>query len=382
MTATRYVNVALASRAYDVVVGDDVLTRAAEFVRPVLSDTGKVAVITDETVAKLHLPTLLSALDDAGIGHSEIIVPAGEATKNFQQLEKVIDQLIEARIERGDAVIALGGGVVGDLAGFAAAILRRGVDVIQAPTTLLSQVDSSVGGKTAINTAHGKNLAGAFHQPRLVLADISVLDTLPVREVRAGYAEAVKYGLIDDAELFTWYEEHGARLFEGDRAVLIEAVVASCQAKARIVVDDEREQGQRALLNLGHTFGHALEAEMGYGDGLLHGEAISIGLRMAFDFSARLGLCPQQDADRLRHHLESLRMPTTLGDIPGAAQAGSWDASRLLHHMRQDKKVVGGTLTFILARAIGEAYVTRDVGEADILAALEDEVARAHLKPE
>jgi len=375
MTGTRTVNVDLASRAYDVVVGEDVLKRAAEFVHPVLSDTGKVAVISDETVAKLHLPTLLTALDDAGIGHSEIIVPAGEATKNFQQLEMVIDRLIEARIERGDAVIALGGGVVGDLAGFAAAILRRGVDVIQAPTTLLSQVDSSVGGKTAINTAHGKNLVGAFHQPRLVLADISVLDTLPVREVRAGYAEAVKYGLIDDADLFAWYEENGSRLFEGDRAVLIEAVVASCQAKARVVVDDEREQGQRALLNLGHTFGHALEAEMGYGDGLLHGEAISIGLRMAFDFSARLGLCPQQDADRLRRHLENLKMPTTLGDIPGAAQAGSWDAQRLVHHMRQDKKVAGGALTFILARAIGDAYVTRDVGEADVLAALEGEVS-------
>jgi len=374
MTGTRTVNVDLAGRAYDVVVGEDVLKRAAEFVRPVLSDAGKVAVITDESVAKLHLPTLLAALDDAGIGHSEIIVPAGEATKNFQQLERVIDQLIEARIERGDAVIALGGGVVGDLAGFAAAILRRGVDVIQAPTTLLSQVDSSVGGKTAINTAHGKNLVGAFHQPRLVLADISALDTLPVREVRAGYAEAVKYGLIDDAELFAWYEENGARLFEGDRATLIEAVVASCQAKARVVVDDEREQGQRALLNLGHTFGHALEAEMGYGDGLLHGEGISIGLRMAFDFSARLGLCPQPDADRLRRHLESLQMPTKIGDIPGAAQVGSWDAARLLHHMRQDKKVVGGTLTFILARGIGEAYVTRDVREADVLAALEDEV--------
>lgn len=371
------VNVALGARAYDIVIGDDVLAQAGDYIGPVLADGGKVAVVTDETVAKLHLATLLTALDAVGIAHAEIVVPSGEASKSFGHLEQLIDDLLQAKVERGDAVIALGGGVVGDLSGFAAAVLRRGVDVIQAPTTLLSQVDSSVGGKTAINTRFGKNLVGVFHQPRLVLADISVLDSLAAREVRAGYAEAVKYGLIDDAELFAWYEQNGQALLDGDRQLRTQAVVASCRAKARIVAADEREHAGRALLNLGHTFGHALEAEMGFGDGLLHGEAISIGMRMAFDLSARLGLCPQAEADRLRHHLVECSMPTTLKDVPGAAQAGKWDGERLLDHMRQDKKVVGGDLTFILAHGIGQSFITRDVEEDAVLAALRDEVAAA-----
>ena len=381
MANNKVINVALGTRAYDIIVGDDVLTQAGENIKPVLASDdsgaamGKVAIITDETVASLHLATLITSLEDAGIPHSQIIVPAGEATKNFQQLESVIDGLLEARIERGDAVVALGGGVVGDLSGFAAAILRRGIDIVQIPTTLLSQVDSSVGGKTAINTRFGKNLVGAFHQPRLVLADISVLDTLPLREIRAGYAEAVKYGLIDDAPLYDWYEENGAAVLRGDRAARSAAVVASCQAKARIVADDEREHGRRALLNLGHTFGHALEAEMGYGNGLLHGEAISIGMRMAFDLSARLGLCPQGDADRLRRHLGNCDMPSTIGDIPGASQHGNWDVARLLDHMRQDKKVVGGTMTFILAKGIGQSFVTREITEDEVLLFLKDETA-------
>jgi len=377
MTENSIVNVALGARAYDIVIGDDVLAQAGEHVAPLLGDGGKVAVVTDETVAKLHMATLLTALDAAEIAHVEIVLPSGEASKSFHHLEQLIDQLLEAKIERGDAVIALGGGVVGDLAGFAGAVLRRGVDVIQAPTTLLAQVDSSVGGKTAINTRLGKNLVGVFHQPRLVLADIATLDTLPAREVRAGYAEAVKYGLIDDAELFAWYEDNGQALLAGDRHLRRQAVVASCRAKARIVAADEREHADRALLNLGHTFGHALEAEMGFGDGLLHGEGISIGLRMAFDLSARLGLCPQADAERLRRHLVECAMPTTLKDAPGAAQAGTWQAQRLLDHMRQDKKVVGGDLTFILARGIGQSFITRDIEEDAVLAALQDEVAEA-----
>jgi 3-dehydroquinate synthase len=375
------INVALGARAYDIVVGVDVLAQAADHVRPVLSENAKVAIVTDETVAKLHLPALVAALDGDAIAHAEIVLPPGEAAKSFQQLERIVDQLLEARIERGDAIIALGGGVVGDLAGFAAAVLRRGVDVIQAPTTLLAQVDSSVGGKTAINTRFGKNLVGAFHQPRLVLADISVLASLPAREMRAGYAEAVKYGLIDDAELFAWYEANGQALLAGDQGLLAQAVINSCRAKARIVAEDEREHGRRALLNLGHTFGHALEAEMGYGDGLLHGEAVSIGMRMAFDFSARLDLCPAADALRVRRHLEACALPTTLADVPGGAQAGAnsgrWNAQRLLDHMRQDKKVVGGALTFILAAGIGRSFVTREVAEQDVLAALGDEIAAA-----
>ena len=375
MTETDLINVALGERAYDIIVGPDLLARAADFIAPVMAGKGgKVAIVTDETVAKLHLPALAASLAAAGLAGAEIVLPPGEASKSFQHLEGLIDGLLEARIERGDAVIALGGGVVGDLAGFAAAILRRGVDVIQAPTTLLSQVDSAVGGKTAINTRFGKNLVGAFHQPRLVLADISVLDSLPARQLRAGYAEAVKYGLIDDAKLFAWFEANGQALLEGDRGLRSQAVLASCRAKARIVAGDEREQGQRALLNLGHTFGHALEAEMGYGDGLLHGEAVSIGLRMAFDLSARLELCPADDAARLRRHLMSCALPTTLGDVPGGAQSVKWDAVRLLDHMRQDKKVVGGVLTFVLASGIGQAFISREISEPAVLAALQDEV--------
>jgi len=380
MTENDVVNVALGERAYDIVIGPDVLVAAADHIAPILSAGHKVAIVTDETVARLHLPTLAASLDAADIAHTDIVLPAGEASKSFHHLERLIDDLLEARIERGDAVIALGGGVVGDLAGFAAAILRRGVDVIQAPTTLLSQVDSSVGGKTAINTRFGKNLVGAFHQPRLVLADIAVLDSLPGRDLRAGYAEAVKYGLIDDVELFAWFEANADALLAGDRDLRAHAVVASCRAKARIVAADEREHGNRALLNLGHTFGHALEAEMGYGDGLLHGEGVSIGLRMAFDLSARLGLCQAADARRVAEHLKGCGLPTGLGDIPGGAQisgaqVSGWNAAKLLDHMRQDKKVVGGALTFILAHGIGRSFITRDIAEDDVTALLVDEVA-------
>jgi 3-dehydroquinate synthase len=376
--AATSVRVDLGSRSYDIVVGENLLTQAGALIRPVLSggEATKVVIITDDNVAGLHLESLTSSLETSGISSSTIVVPAGEASKNFSQLESVLSQMIEARIERNDAVIALGGGVIGDLAGFAASILRRGVDVIQIPTTLLAQVDSSVGGKTAINTPQGKNLVGTFHQPRLVIADISVLQTLPLRELRAGYAEVIKYGLIDDPEFFSWLEQNGAELLAGDNSLRQYAVVKSCEAKARVVAGDERETGNRALLNLGHTFGHALEAEMGYGDGLRHGEGVSIGMRMAFDFSVRSGLCPEGDAERLRRHLTACDMPVNISDIPGKAQSGNWTADILLQHMGQDKKVSAGQMTFILARGIGQGFVTRDVVESDLLTALEDEISK------
>ncbi len=375
-TDTETVRVELAERAYDIVVGENVIANAAEYIGTVTGGRKlRAAVVSDETVAKLHLPALTGALDTAGIDHQALIVPVGEATKSFGQFEELVDGILAARIERGDVVIALGGGVVGDLAGFAAAVVRRGIDVIQAPTTLLAQVDSSVGGKTAINSPRGKNLIGVFHQPRLVLVDISVLGTLPVRDIKAGFAEVLKYGLINDVEFFAWLESNGDALLSGDPAARREAVITSCRSKARIVAADEREGGVRALLNLGHTFGHALEAEMGYGDGILHGEAVGIGMRMAFDLSARLGLCPQADADRVHACLRKFDMAATVKDIPGHSQSGEWQAERLLHHMRQDKKVSVGQLTFVLARGIGEAFVTREVDEAELMSALRQEVA-------
>jgi len=377
-TDTETVRVELAERAYDIFVGENVLATAADKIRTMTAGRKlRAAVVSDETVAKLHLPTLTGALDAAGIDHQVLIVPVGEATKSFGQFENLVDGILAARIERGDIVIALGGGVVGDLAGFAAAVVRRGIDVVQAPTTLLAQVDSSIGGKTAINSPRGKNLVGVFHQPSLVLADIGVLEPLPMRDIKAGFAEVLKYGLINDADFFAWLESNGEALLSGDTGTRREAVIESCRSKSRIVAADEREGGVRALLNLGHTFGHALEAEMGYGDGILHGEAVGIGMRMAFDLSARLGLCPQADADRVYACLRKFGMAATVKDIPGHAQSGEWQAERLLHHMRQDKKVTGGQLTFVLARGIGEAFITREVAEADLVSALKQEIAGA-----
>jgi 3-dehydroquinate synthase len=355
-------------RGYDIVVGEGLIADAASYLRPVLPGR-RVAVVSDETVAALHLSGLLGALAADGIEHHEIVVPPGEPTKQFAALERLIDDLLDARIERSDAVIALGGGVVGDLVGFAAAILRRGVAVVQMPTTLLAQVDSAIGGKTGINTRHGKNLVGAFHQPRLVLADIGVLDTLPRRQLLAGYAEVVKYGLIDDARFFAWLEAHGGDACAGDPESRRHAVVSSCRAKARIVAADEREAGDRALLNLGHTFAHALEVETGYGGGLLHGEAVAVGLVLAFELSARLGVCPAGDADRVRRHLASIGLPT---EVPAAVG----DVGRLLDHMAQDKKVRRGRVAYVLARGIGQAYVDRDVDQAAVAALLEAALAR------
>jgi 3-dehydroquinate synthase len=336
----------------------------------------KVAIVTDETVARHHLAAAERALNQAGVVASRVIVPAGEQSKSFRLLEQVCDVLIAARIERGDLVVALGGGVIGDLAGFAAAVLRRGVDYVQVPTTLLAQVDSSVGGKTAINASRGKNLIGAFYQPILVLADTALLDTLPEREFRAGYAEVVKYGLLGDAEFFEWLETNWQDVFaggpaHGNAAAPREyAVVKSVQAKAAIVARDERETGDRMLLNLGHTFGHAFEAACGFSERLLHGEAIGLGMALAFEFSARRGLIPQAQAERAIRHLAAVGLPTHVTDIPGA-QPG---LDTLMDLIAQDKKVQRGRLTFILVRGIGEAFVTRDVEASEVRAFLQEKL--------
>ncbi len=360
------VRVELGPRGYDIVVGDGLIDDAAEHLGPAL--TGRsAAIVSDETVAALYLPALRRGLAESGVEVHEVIVPPGEKAKDFAHLERVVEALLDARIERTDAVIALGGGVVGDLAGFAASVLRRGVAVVQVPTTLLAQVDSSVGGKTGINTRHGKNLVGTFHQPRLVVADIAVLDTLPRRHLLAGYAEVVKYGLIGDAPFFAWLEANGAALLAGDRAARRRAVAACCAAKARIVAADEHEAGDRALLNLGHTFGHALEVETGYGERLLHGEAVAIGMTLAFELSARLGLCPADDVERVRRHLAAVGLPTELAGV-----AGEDPADRLIEAMTHDKKVRGGRATFVLARGVGEAFLTSDVDPSAVRALLVD----------
>lgn len=364
---TRKVTVELGDRAYDILVGQGLIANAGNHLQPLLRRQ-RVAIVTDETVAGLHLPALEKSLDDAGIRHSTIRLAPGEATKSFAELEKLTEWLLGEGIERGDLVIALGGGVIGDLTGFAAAILRRGIDFAQIPTTLLSQVDSSVGGKTGINTKQGKNLAGAFHQPRLVLADTDALATLPMREFLAGYAEVVKYGLIGDRDFFEWLEANLDRLKEGDVETRIHAIVKSCEAKAATVAADEREGGVRALLNLGHTFGHALEAATGFSSRLVHGEGVAIGMALAFDLSVRLGLCPGQEAERVRQHLARSGLPSRLSDVPGTLP----DADGLISLMGQDKKVVDGKLTFILARGIGEAFITRDVDIATLRSLLRE----------
>lgn len=363
------VHVPLGARSYDVVVGPGLLAQAGSAIAPLLKRPF-AAIVTDETVAALHLEALTGSLARAGIESRAIVLPPGEGTKSFAHLEALLTQLIDAGVERTDMVLALGGGVIGDLAGFAAAILRRGVDFIQIPTTLLAQVDSSVGGKTAIDMPQGKNLVGAFHQPRLVLADTGLLATLPAREVRAGYAEVVKYGLIDDAPFFDWLEANAAALLGGDTAARTQAVARSVAAKARVVAADERESGQRALLNLGHTFGHALETALGY-DGalLLHGEAVAAGMGLAFDLSVRLGLCPAADAARAKAHLRASGLPAGLADVEKLAGRALPDADELIRLMAQDKKVAQGRITFILTRGIGRAFIARDT-DMDAVAAL------------
>ena len=352
------IRVELADRAYDILIGENLLSNASTYLAPLLARP-RIVIITDKNVSSLHLAPLRASLDGAGIQNDVIVVPSGEATKNFAQLQSVLNSLLDLRVERKDTILALGGGVVGDLAGFAAAILHRGVNFIQVPTTLLAQVDSSVGGKTAINAAQGKNLIGAFYQPLMVLSDVATLDTLPTRELRAGYGEVVKYGLIDDFPFFEWLEEHGSEVLSGNRTALCHAIAASCRSKAAIVTRDEREGGDRALLNLGHTFAHALEAESGYDGRLLHGEAVAIGLHMAFALSSELGLCPRQETDRLQRHLISTGLPTTVDQI----ELKTLTPEVIMQHMRQDKKVTDGRLTFILARGIGRAFIKNNVTE-------------------
>jgi 3-dehydroquinate synthase len=352
------VNVALGERTYDIVIGRNQIatlgTRAAA-----LKPGARAAIVTDDIVARLHLEAAEASLAAAGVTASRIVVPAGEASKSFACFEEVCEALIAARIERGDLVVALGGGVVGDLAGFAAATVRRGLDYIQVPTTLLAQVDSSVGGKTAIDSRHGKNLVGAFHQPILVVADTAVLDTLPPREFRAGYAEVVKYGLLGDAGFFGWLDANMKEVFAGG-AAREHAIATSCRMKATIVARDERETGDRALLNLGHTFGHAFEAAAGFSGQLLHGEAVALGMALAAGFSARLGVLAPEAVERTTRHLEAAGLPVRLADVEG----GVPDADRMMELMSQDKKVKRGKLTFILLRDIGAAYIAGNVDPA------------------
>jgi len=363
------VEVALGARSYDIVIGRAALaslgTRMAA-----LRPGANAAIVTDATVAVHHLAAAQAALGLAGIKATVVTVPAGESSKSFAMFEQVCEALIAARIERGDLVVALGGGVVGDLAGFAAATVRRGLDYVQVPTTLLAQVDSSVGGKTAIDSKHGKNLVGAFHQPILVVADTGLLDTLPAREFAAGYAEVAKYGLLGDADFFARLERGWREVFAGGPAREA-AIATSCRAKAAIVARDERETGDRALLNLGHTFGHAFEAAAGFSGSLLHGEAISLGMVLAFELSARRGLLPQAEAERASRHLAAVGLPTHLSAIAGLLP----DADQLMNLISQDKKVQRGRLTFILARGIGQAFVAPDVDAAQVRAFLVEKLA-------
>lgn len=361
---TETLTVALGERSYPIHIAPNLLGQAGALIAP-LTKSRRLFVITDDNVAPLYLEAFSQAVAQTGFSVHAVTLAHGEATKCFTQLEFLMESMVAAKVERGTLVVALGGGVIGDLAGFAAAVYMRGVDFIQIPTTLLSQVDSSVGGKTAINIAHGKNLVGAFHQPRLVLADLSTLDTLDHRQVLTGYAEVVKYGCIDDADFFDWLDTHGPAVVTGDMTARAYAVYHSCAAKARIVAADERESGQRALLNLGHTFGHALEAETGYSDELFHGEGVALGILMAFRLSVHLGLAPQNDLDRLETHWAKVGLPTKL------TKNRHWNAARLLSHMDGDKKVQDGKITFVLAKGIGQSFLSRDVDASDVLKMLE-----------
>ncbi|MER8463753.1 3-dehydroquinate synthase [Mesorhizobium sp. M1396] len=361
------VEVGLGDRTYDILIGSGLLSRAGAEIARRLPGT-RAAVITDANVEAAHLDALKAGLETSGIQPAVITLPPGERTKSFAHLEEVVDGVLAAKLERGDIVIAFGGGVIGDLAGFAAGIVRRGMNFVQIPTSLLAQVDSSVGGKTGINSARGKNLVGVFHQPKLVLADTGVLDTLPIREFRAGYAELAKYGLIDRPEFFTWLEENWVQVFAGgpERA---QAIAEACRAKADVVARDEFETGDRALLNLGHTFGHALEAATQYdGTRLVHGEGVAIGMALAHRFSSRLNLASPDDAARVEAHLRAVGLPWRMADIPGDLP----DAEALLAFITQDKKVSRGALTFILTRGIGQAFIAKDVPASEVLSFLKE----------
>lgn len=361
------VPVSLGDRSYDILIGKGLVARAGEEVAKRLPGT-RVAIVTDENVAKAHLEALNDSFARAGIAATPIIVAPGEKSKSFSVLETVTNAVLAARLERGDAVVAFGGGVVGDLSGFVAGIVRRGMNFVQMPTSLLAQVDSSVGGKTGINTQYGKNLVGVFYQPQLVLADTEVLDTLSEREFRAGYAEVAKYGLIDRPDFFAWLEKNWGEIFAGG-AARTQAIAESCRSKAAVVARDEHENGDRALLNLGHTFGHALETATGYDSSrLVHGEGVAIGMALAHRFSVKMNLCGVEDAERVEAHLKTVGLPTSLKDVPG----GLPDAEKLMDYIAQDKKVSRGALTFILTRGIGQSFIAKDVPPAAVLEFLKE----------
>lgn len=360
------VSIDLAERSYDIFIGEHLLENASQYLQAQFPKS-RFGIITDDEVAKFQLKRLTDALDGADMDYFTHILPHGEATKRIEHLNATVEAILSAKLERTDVILALGGGVIGDLAGFAASIARRGMPFVQMPTSLLAQVDSSVGGKTGINAPHGKNLIGAFHQPSLVLADLQTLETLPKRQFAAGYAEVAKYGLIDDADLFFWLEENLDEILNAGPA-RAEAIARCCAAKARFVIADETEQGMRALLNLGHTFGHALEKVTGYSDRLLHGEGVSIGMVLAHAYSAKIGIAPGQDVSRVSAHLSRMGLPTRLADIPG--ELASTDA--LLDAITQDKKVTRGQLNFILTRGIGKAFISKNVDAHDIHAFLEE----------
>lgn len=371
---TRSVTVPLGARSYEIEIGPGLLAQAGRSIQS-LAPGAKCAIVTDRRVAPLHLANLKAGLDRAGIQAAEIIMPEGEASKSFAQLDILCNALLDQELERGDIVVALGGGVMGDLAGFAASIVKRGTRLVQIPTTLLAQVDSSVGGKTGINSRHGKNLIGSFYQPSLVIADTAILDTLDARQFRAGYAEVAKYGLLGDAAFFSWLEANWQAVFAGEGQARLSAIETSCRAKAAIVAEDEKEHGRRALLNLGHTFGHALEAWAGFSSRLLHGEGVAIGMALAFAFSERLGICPEGTTARVTAHLQAVGLPVSVGDVgPGAAGKGP-TVDRLMALMAQDKKVRRGKMTFILVRNIGEAFVASDVDPKELEAFLAEQCA-------
>ena len=363
------VPVQLGARSYEILIGEGLIDRAGKEITRILPGA-RAAIVTDENVSALHLQGLQTSLEASGIAAATVIVPAGEKSKSFLRLEEVVDGVIAAKLERGDVLIALGGGVIGDLSGFAAGIVRRGMNFVQMPTSLLAQVDSSVGGKTGINTARGKNLVGVFYQPQLVLADTGALDTLPIREFRAGYAEVAKYGLIDRPEFFSWLEQNWREVFSGGVARQY-AIAESCRAKAEVVARDEHEAGDRALLNLGHTFGHALEGATQYDSRrLVHGEGVAIGMCLAHRFSAHMNQCSPDDGRRVAAHLREAGLPTRLSDIEGELPP----AEKLMDFISQDKKVKRGALTFILTRGIGQAFIANDVPPSEVLAFLNKEI--------
>ncbi len=360
MPEIQKLNVKLDKGGYEIVVGERLLARAGEYISPLLKGKN-VIIISDSNVAKLYLHRLTNSLEDAHIRSRSLIVPPGEATKSLESFSRLMENLLEQKPDRSTVLVALGGGVVGDLTGFAASVLLRGVNFIQIPTSLLAQVDSSVGGKTGINSGFGKNLIGSFHQPVLVLTDVATLTSLPKREMLSGYAEVVKYGFISDPEFFTWLEKNAGAMLAGDSELQAQAIITSCKAKADIVAADEKEQNIRALLNFGHTFGHALEAETGYSDTLLHGEAVAIGMALAFAASVKMGICPKEDSDRAKAHMQAVGLPISPQDI-----RKEWNIDALMEHFTHDKKTTGGKLTFIMTRGIGKAFIENNIDAAII----------------